>query len=90
MVKGDIPTDRVRTGFHREYEKFDYKTAMTKYYEQRHPQHKLTAIEALGALYIINMLSNSNANNSYPCRSCGLSFSNAADLRSHENAYHDY
>ena len=27
---------------------------------------------------------------SYPCRSCGLTFSNPADLRSHENAVHDY
>lgn len=26
----------------------------------------------------------------YPCRSCGMTFSNAADLRSHENAIHDY
>ena len=90
IMKGNLPTDRVRTGYHREYEKFNYKTAMTKYYEQRHPQHKLTAIEALGALYIINMLSNSKTNDRYSCRSCGLSFSNAADLRSHENAVHDY
>ena len=91
MVRGNLPTDRVRTGYHREYEKFSYNTAMTKYYEQRHPQHKLTAIEALGALYIINMLSNSNTGNTrYFCRSCGLSFSNAGDLRSHENAVHDY
>lgn len=26
----------------------------------------------------------------YPCRSCGLTFTNYADLRSHENAVHDY
>jgi len=91
MVKGNLPTDRVRTGYHREYEKFNYKTAVTKYYEQRNPQHKLTGMEVLGALYIINMLSNSNGGNTrYSCRSCGLSFANPGDLRSHENAVHDY
>lgn len=90
IVKGNLPTDRVRTGFHREYEKFNYNTAKKKYYEQRHPQHKLTGMEILGALYIINMFSNSSSNNSYQCSSCGLSFSNYADLRSHENAVHDY
>lgn len=26
----------------------------------------------------------------YPCRSCGMTFTNSADLRSHENAIHDY
>ena len=90
MVKGNFPTDRVRTGFHREYEKFNYNTALTKYYEQRHPQQKMTGMEVLGALYIINMLSNSKTNNNkYTCW-CGASFTNQADLRSHENAEHDY
>ena len=91
MVKGNLPTDAVRTGFHREYEQFNYSTAMTHYYEQRNPQHKMNAIEALGALYIINRLYGSNSgDNVVYCRTCGLPFSNEGELRSHENAAHDY
>lgn len=91
MVKGNLPTDIVKSGFHREYEKFNYKTALTKYYEQRHPHEKLSGMEVLGALYIINMLSGSSSgSNIYSCRSCTATFSNQADLRAHENAYHDY
>lgn len=91
MVKGNLSTDRVRTGYHREYEKFNYNTAVTKYYEQRNPQHKLSGMEVIGALYIINMLSNSNSKDTnYYCRTCGRSFQNAGELRSHENADHDY
>ncbi len=91
MVKGNLPTEVVRTGFHREYEKFNFETAMKAYYEQRQPQHKLSGMEILGALYIINILSPTNGvNTRYSCKSCGLSFSNPGELRSHENAIHDY
>ena len=30
------------------------------------------------------------SSNIYSCRSCSATFSNQADLRAHENAYHDY
>lgn len=91
MVKGNLPTDRVRTGYHREYEKFNYNTAVTKYYEQRNPQHKLSGMEVIGALYIINMLSNSNRSNTqFYCRTCGKPCHDEAELRSHENSDHDY
>ena len=91
MVKGSLPTDVVKTGFHREYEQFNYATAMSHYYEQRNPQHKGNAIEALGALYIINKLyGSSSGDNAVYCRTCGLPFSNEGGLRSHENAAHDY
>ena len=88
MVKGNLPTDIVKSGFHREYEKFNYNTALTKYYEQRHPQEKLSGMEVLGALVIINMLSGSSGDSHrYSCRSCPASFSNQADLLTHQNAY---
>lgn len=91
LVKGNLPTDVVKTGFHYEYETFNYNTAKQKYYEQRHPRRKITGMEILGALYIINMLTNSaNSNNVYTCRTCGISFSNPGYLRSHEIAVHEY
>lgn len=57
MVKGNLPTDAVRTGYHREYETFNYETAQKAYYTQRHPEEKHKGMQLLGALYIINMLS---------------------------------
>lgn len=55
--KGNLPTDIVKSGFHREYEVFNYKAAQKAYYLQRHPEQKRSAFEILGALYIINHLS---------------------------------
>lgn len=64
MVKGNLPTDIVRTGYHREYETFNYETAQKAYYMQRHPEEKYKGMQLLGALYIINMLSGKETNNS--------------------------
>lgn len=54
MVKGNLSTDRVRTGYHREYEQLTYESACKTYYTQRNPRPKYTGMEILGALYIIN------------------------------------
>lgn len=64
MVKGNLPTDAVRTGYHREYETFNYETAQKAYYTQRHPEEKHKGMQLLGALYLINMLSGKETNNS--------------------------
>ncbi len=85
MVKGNLPTDRVRTGYHREYEKFNYKAAQKAYYTQRHPEHKNSSFELLGALYIVNMLFGKDKNNDRIYYD-GLYFRNQADVEDYKNA----
>ena len=86
MVKGNLPTDIVRTGYHREYDKFNYNTALKSYYLQRHPEQKISGFEILGALYIINMLSNHNKKDNGVYYN-GLRFRNQADVENYKNAY---
>lgn len=85
MVKGNLPTDVVRSGYHREYETFNYKSAQKAYYLQRHPEQKRSAFEILGALYIINHLSkNKKTDNGINYN--GLHFRNQADVEDYKNA----
>lgn len=85
IVKGNRPTDVVRTGYHREYEKFNYKTARKAYYLQRHPEQKRSAFDIIGALYIINQLSN-KGNSGNRVYYNGLYFRNQADVEDYKNA----
>ena len=85
MVKGNLPTDIVKSGFHREYEVFNYKAAQKAYYLQRHPEQKRSAFEILGALYIINHLSK-NGRKDNGIYYNGLHFSNQADVENYKNA----
>lgn len=60
IVKGNLPSGAVRTGYHKEYEKFNFTTAQRAYYEQRHPTKKISGMEVLGALYVASLLSGNN------------------------------
>ena len=85
MVKGNLPTDIVKSGFHREYEVFNYKAAQKAYYLQRHPEQKRSAFEILGALYIINHLSKYGKKDNGIYYN-GVHFRNQADVEDYKNA----
>lgn len=86
MVKGNLPTDRVRTGYHREYETFNYETAQKAYYTQRHPEEKYKGMQLLGALYIINMLSGNKSQNKTQTQWDLYNDAQKAVIHEHDNA----
>ena len=86
MVKGNLPTDVVRTGYHREYETFNYETAQKAYYMQRHPEEKYKGMQLLGALYIINMLSGNKSPNKTQTQWDLYNDAQKAVIHEHDNA----
>lgn len=86
MVKGNLPTDAVRTGYHREYEMFNYETAQKAYYTQRHPEEKHKGMQLLGALYIINMLSEQKSPNKTQTQWDLYNDAQKAVIHEHDNA----
>ncbi len=86
MVKGNLPTDRVRTGYHREYETFNYETAQKAYYTQRYPEEKYKGMQLLGALYIINMLSGNKSQNKTQTQWELYNDAQKAVIHEHDNA----
>lgn len=56
-----------------------------EWYNQHFTKEQLDAMTGFGL-----GIATGGGNGQYVCRSCGATFTNSADLRSHENAYHDY
>lgn len=56
-----------------------------EWYNQHFTKEQLDAMTRFGL-----GIATGGGNGQYVCRSCGATFTNSADLRSHENAYHDY
>lgn len=57
-----------------------------EWYNQHFTREQLDAMAGFG----VGIATGGGGNGQYGCRSCSATFSNAADLRAHENAYHDY
>lgn len=87
LVKGNLPTDVVLTGYHYEYEQFNYKTATEKLCNKRNLRSKRTGIEVLGALYLMNLLSNNKQKESeYKTQWDMYSDAQKAVIHQHDNA----
>ena len=87
LVKGNSFTEVVRTGYHYEYEKFNYKTATAKLYQKRNPSSKYKGMQAIGALFIMSMLSNNKQKeNEYKTQWDMYSDAQKAAIHEHDNA----
>lgn len=87
LVKGNSFTEVVRTGYHYEYEKFNYKTATAKLYQKRNPSSKYKGMQAIGALFIMSMLSNNKQKESeYKTQWDMYSDAQKAAIHEHDNA----
>ena len=87
IVRGNLPTDAVRTGYHYEYEKFNYTTANKKFNEKLNPELKHYGMTLLGQLWIMSMLTNNKQKeNEYKTQWDILNNAQKAVIHEHDNA----